>query len=178
MFSESLKSPSITCVRDGLKIVFLDYHVVNIRHAWIFLLPLFPSQFSRCLLHMIGCSSQAPPTPENPTQPSSREMWHHAPSTPTREQNTVTPQFTSRGQQVQPGASGSVWSTEDNDCPALWTCSVFIINESVLFQLQEKRKTRKLHITASVLTYADSVVPLNDAMSIWRHRVALWRALN
>lgn len=109
-----------------------DYHVVNIRHAWIFLLPLFPSQFSRCLLHMIGCSSQAPPTPENLSQPSSREMWHHAPSTPTGEQNTVTPQFTSRGQQVQRGASGSVWSTEDNDCPALKTCSVFIINESVL----------------------------------------------
>ncbi|XP_006784954.1 pinopsin-like [Neolamprologus brichardi] len=73
-----------------------------------FIYVVLNSQFSRCLLHMIGCSSQAPPTPENLTQPSSRELWNHARSTPTQEQNTVTPQFTSSGQQVQRGASGSV----------------------------------------------------------------------
>ncbi len=59
------------------------------------------SQFSRCFLYMIRCSSEAPPTPGHHTLPSSRGVWLHTPNPPTEEQNTAPAMFTSRGQQVQ-----------------------------------------------------------------------------
>ncbi|XP_030602131.1 melanopsin-A-like [Archocentrus centrarchus] len=68
-------------------------------------------KFSRCLLHMIRCSSETPPIPESLMQLSNREMRHHAPNTSTLEQNTVTPQFTSREQQV-----GGERSSQNAEC--------------------------------------------------------------
>ncbi|XP_075958307.1 pinopsin-like [Anarhichas minor] len=62
---------------------------------------LLNNQFSRCLLYMIRCSSEAPPTRVHHTLPSRRGAWHHAPHPPTEEQNTVHAMFTSRDQQVQ-----------------------------------------------------------------------------
>ncbi|XP_031713249.1 pinopsin-like [Anarrhichthys ocellatus] len=62
---------------------------------------LLNNQLSRCLLYMIRCSSEAPPTRVHHTLPSRRGVWRHAPHPPTEEQNTVHAMFTSRDQQVQ-----------------------------------------------------------------------------
>ncbi|XP_054481862.1 pinopsin-like [Anoplopoma fimbria] len=63
---------------------------------------LLNNQFSRCLLYMIRCSSEAPPTQVHHILPSRRGVWRHAPHPPpTEEQNTVHAMFTSRDQQEQ-----------------------------------------------------------------------------
>ncbi|KAM3601029.1 uncharacterized protein V6R79_006363 [Siganus canaliculatus] len=49
---------------------------------------LLNSQFSRCFLYMIRCSSEAPPTPVQYTLPSSRGVWLHTHNPPTEEHNT------------------------------------------------------------------------------------------
>ncbi|XP_068455906.1 pinopsin-like [Clinocottus analis] len=62
---------------------------------------LLNDQFSRCLLYMIRCSSEAPLTQVHHTLPSRRGVWHRTPHPPTEEPNTVHAMFTSRDQQVQ-----------------------------------------------------------------------------
>ncbi|KAF7663542.1 hypothetical protein LDENG_00207970 [Lucifuga dentata] len=53
---------------------------------------LLNNQFSRCLLFMIRCSSETPPTPTIQTLPSSRGAWPQAPIPPTEGQNAREPQ--------------------------------------------------------------------------------------
>ncbi|XP_028277845.1 pinopsin-like [Parambassis ranga] len=68
---------------------------------------LLNNQFSRCFLHMIRCSSEAPPSPVHLTMPSSSWLRPHNPILPitsaplTEEQNTEPCMFTSREQQEQ-----------------------------------------------------------------------------
>uniref|UniRef100_A0A3P8TI99 Teleost multiple tissue opsin 3b n=1 Tax=Amphiprion percula TaxID=161767 RepID=A0A3P8TI99_AMPPE len=62
---------------------------------------LLNAQFSRCFLYMMRCSSEAPSSPMQQTQPSSRAAWPPDPNLPTEEQNTTPAVLTSRDQQVQ-----------------------------------------------------------------------------
>ncbi|XP_008286847.1 pinopsin-like [Stegastes partitus] len=62
---------------------------------------LLNTQFSRCFLYMLRCSSEAPPSPVHPMQPSSRAAWPHDTNLPTEEQNTALAMLTSRDLQVQ-----------------------------------------------------------------------------
>nr|XP_019967984.1 PREDICTED: rhodopsin-like [Paralichthys olivaceus] len=61
-----------------------------------FIYVLLNKQFSRCFLHMIRCSSEAPPTPGHLTRPSNEGAWPHPRNLPTEELNSPkhNPTFT------------------------------------------------------------------------------------
>lgn len=82
-----------------------------------------PSQFFRCFLYMIRCSSEAPPTPVHHTLPSSTGVWFHAPDPPTEEQNTAPGMFTPRDQQGQ-ACSGASCSMCNIDLRGHWFWSI------------------------------------------------------
>ncbi|TWW75044.1 pinopsin-like [Takifugu flavidus] len=50
-------------------------------------------QFCRCFLYMIGCSSEAPPTPVNQTPSACKGAWLQVPSLPGLEQNPAAATF-------------------------------------------------------------------------------------
>ncbi|KAK5858760.1 hypothetical protein PBY51_002875 [Eleginops maclovinus] len=69
---------------------------------------LLNNQFSRCLMYIIRCSAEDPPTPVQRTLPSSMAERRHTPRSPTNEQNTEAAMFTSTDEQEQRPALGPV----------------------------------------------------------------------